>query len=97
MKEVNTPNTKILDNFEPYNDIWYKNCFYHALFPIVTHFNRNISPFLINDIFIYRYDKDKTGVKFTQEVLSKKSLLEILKSLGIIVNIKIASPNIIMI
>jgi len=85
---------KILDNFEPYNDIWYKNCFYHALFPIIKHFNRDIFPFIVNDIFIYKYNNSKVGVEFDLEIIEKDNIEKILEDMSISVFTKVESPNI---
>lgn len=88
-------NFEILDNFEPYNDIWYKNCFFHAFFSVVRHFNRDILPFIINDIFIYKYNDVKVDVKFGMEIVSKNSIESILENMDIGVITKVSSSDIV--
>lgn len=43
----------ILPNIEPFNDLYYRNCFYNSLFPAIRHFGRSIQPFMLNDLIVY--------------------------------------------
>lgn len=43
----------ILPNIEPFNDLYYRNCFYNSLFPVIRHFGRSILPFMLNDLIVY--------------------------------------------
>ncbi|RJX38048.1 hypothetical protein D3P09_18395 [Paenibacillus pinisoli] len=43
----------ILPDIEPFNDLYYRNCFYNSLFPAVRHFERSILPFMLNDLIVY--------------------------------------------
>ena len=36
---------KLLDNITPFNELFYKSCFYNSLFSVVTHFNKDLIPF----------------------------------------------------
>lgn len=84
-------NYKILDNIEPYNDIYYKNCFYQAFFPVVNHFNKDIALFLLNDIFVYDYDKEKDGLRFDLKALSIESESKLMEEIGIVLQAKKSS------
>ena len=86
---------KILDDFEPYNDIWYKSCFFHAFFPVIRHFNRDILPFISNEIFIYEYNETKTDYKLGMKVFEKNSVENILESMDINVMTKVETNDII--
>ncbi|MDR0268475.1 hypothetical protein [Paenibacillus sp.] len=46
-------NKNRIDGIVPFNEIYYKDCFYNSLFPIVLYFQKNILHFLVNDIFHY--------------------------------------------
>ncbi len=35
---------------EPFNDIWYKDCFYNGLMPIIKYFNGSIDDYIVNDL-----------------------------------------------
>ncbi|PZD96807.1 hypothetical protein DNH61_06310 [Paenibacillus sambharensis] len=48
---------------KPFREIYYKDCYYNALFPVLTYFNRPLTPFLLNDIFIYRYTPSSCVIK----------------------------------
>ncbi|MDT2241839.1 non-ribosomal peptide synthetase [Paenibacillus larvae] len=43
----------ILTPMEPFNDIFYKNCFYNSAFAVMKHFNRNAVDLIINDLGVY--------------------------------------------
>jgi amino acid adenylation domain-containing protein len=45
---------KILENIEPFNELFYKTCFYNSLFPVLGYFGESILPVLMNDIIMYR-------------------------------------------
>lgn len=94
MTVSNMYNSKILDNIEPFNDIFYKSCFYNAFFPVVIHFNKSIFPFLLNDIYIYDYDKTSYASKLNLRVLSIESEKQLLENKGIIINTKTVSNDI---
>ncbi|WP_127529467.1 SDR family NAD(P)-dependent oxidoreductase [Paenibacillus kobensis] len=47
------PETLILPGIEPFNDIFYRNCFYNSMFPVIRSFGRSIVPFLANDLVVY--------------------------------------------
>ncbi|GGG02026.1 beta-ketoacyl synthase N-terminal-like domain-containing protein [Paenibacillus aceti] len=44
----------VLPNIEPFNDLYYRNCFYNSFFPVVKHFGGSILPYLINDLLLYQ-------------------------------------------
>jgi hypothetical protein len=37
----------VLENIQPFNDVYYISCFYNSFFPVLTYFNKSIKPFLI--------------------------------------------------
>ncbi|MCX7923431.1 MAG: BtrH N-terminal domain-containing protein [Clostridia bacterium] len=76
-------NKKILDNVEPYNDLYYRSCFYNSLFPILGHFNKDIMHFLLNDIVAYYNDSNRDGIQFDINYLTIKPLEEVYKDVGI--------------
>lgn len=57
--EVDTPPVKevVLEGFEPFNDVFYKDCFYNAFFSVLKKYGRNIEHFLVNDLLVYGYDE----------------------------------------
>ncbi|EMS71434.1 hypothetical protein [Ruminiclostridium cellobioparum] len=71
-------NKKVLKNIEPFNDIFYKGCFYSSLFPIISSFNRNIMSILTNDIIIYNYAKDGNTILLNKIFKPVKDLEEVM-------------------
>jgi acyl transferase domain-containing protein len=85
--------SQILENIVPFNEVLYKDCFYNAFFPIIYHFNRDLHPFLADDLFIYQYHPAKQGIKIDIDYLSFKGMERILNELGINVDQKLVSDN----
>ena len=86
---------KILENIEPFNEVFYKSCVYNALFPVIRHYNKSIMPFLVNDIITYNFDRDKSGVKLQAKFITVKDENTILDEMGITYSSKIASSDVI--
>lgn len=86
IKETNSKN--ILGNIKPFNDIFYKSCFYNSLFPAINHFNRSIIPIIINDVNIYCYERDKAGMQLNAKHLSCSDAASILKKEGVAFEVK---------
>lgn len=57
---------KILNGIQPFNDIFYKNCFYNAAFPVLKYYNKSVLLFLVNDVILYT--KNKQGYINTEYV-----------------------------
>lgn len=84
--EVCTPNTAdslVLEPMLPFTDIFYKNCFYNSLFPVISHFGRGIQPFLVNNTGVYTYDESCGQIKLDSKYISEKNYLEVMDSMGI--------------
>jgi acyl transferase domain-containing protein len=82
------PGHKRLDNVEPFNEVFYKQCFYNSLFPVIFHFDRNVYPFLANDIVTYGSDRDRNWVNSDISYLSAINLRQVLNFMGISVHTK---------
>lgn len=74
---------KLLENFEPFKDLWYDKCYYHALFPVISHFNKDISSFLSNNIFAYSLKQQKDVLILELKNLSRKTSDDLLQDIGI--------------
>ncbi|MDR2932500.1 MAG: amino acid adenylation domain-containing protein [Oscillospiraceae bacterium] len=61
---------------EPFNDIFYKNCFYNSLFPVIRSFGLSIDPILANDLIYYAYKPD------TGDMISYESFQDIIEVVG---------------
>lgn len=49
-------------NIEPFVDVFYKDCFYHAYFPAVQSYGLSIRPYLLNTIASYGYSDIQGGL-----------------------------------
>lgn len=88
-------NSKVIENIEPFNDIYFKSCFYNSLFPVVNYFRSDLNSILFNDIIVYDSEPEKIepdiGVKYIP-VLSDEQLIDHLK---LEVEMKESCPDII--
>lgn len=67
----------ILPNIEPFNDLYYRNCFYNSFFPVVSHFGGSILPYLVNDLLLFhRTDTgDAEGYELRYEEIKPQETL----------------------
>lgn len=72
-------NNKVLIDIKPFNDVFYKSCFYNSVIPIIRHYDRNILHVLINDVIAYSGEMDN----FQVDYISIKSIEEIVKDMNI--------------
>ena len=61
---------KIIEGIEPFNEVFYRDCFYNSLFPIIKYFKRDILTFLINDVAVYKEDDKTSKLNFNAEFTS---------------------------
>ncbi|SHO53820.1 amino acid adenylation domain-containing protein [Anaerocolumna xylanovorans] len=62
-----------------FNDIFYKSCFYNSLFSLLRLNDKDLHPFYVNDMFIYKY---KNGI-LDIETVSKKNEDTLLAGQGV--------------
>jgi hypothetical protein len=80
---------------EPFNELYYKLCFYNSIFPVIHHFNRNILSILINDINFYDFNEINGSKRLTMDYHSYQPIEAVVQTLGINAVIKKESPDII--
>jgi hypothetical protein len=95
MAEISVYNNKIIDNIEPFNDVWYKYCFYSALFPIINCFCGTIIPFILNDIYFYDYQVESGTPLMSLKSNSIKTDMQLLNEFGISTLVKVKCENIV--
>ncbi len=54
---------RVQQDIEPFNEFFYKSCFFDSLFPVVKFYDRSILAFLVNDIVRYTYNEDTCAIK----------------------------------
>lgn len=86
---------KIIENINPYNDIFYNNCFFSSFFPVVEHFGRNILHFLVNDIVIYSHSTKSNISNINVDYIPVKNMDMLIDEVGLHLERKIKSENVI--
>ncbi|URZ07046.1 SDR family NAD(P)-dependent oxidoreductase [Clostridium felsineum] len=84
-------NEKIVAHVEPFNDLFYKNCFYNSVFPIVKYYKKDIGYIMANDVITYSYSDNNIKVKYNEIELMDN----VVSSMGIKCNAEIKVENII--
>lgn len=84
---------KEIENINPFNDIYYKNCFYNSFFPIVYHFSKSIYNILANDVI--RYENNKNSKTINIDYIECEDMLSMVNEIGIKVDTKMKSENVI--
>lgn len=67
-KIVRVNGQKVIKNIIPFNNIFYKSCFYNALFTSLQHFNKSILQFLSAEVYKYEWNQqnnDQMGFQLT--------------------------------
>lgn len=49
---------KQIRHIQPYNDVFYRSCFFNCYFSVVRSFHEELYPYLLNDSYSYVTDKD---------------------------------------
>lgn len=83
--------TLILPGVEPFNDIFYRNCFFNSTFPAVRSFGRSIAPFLANDWVAYAAADGEYTVHYTPF----RPMEEVFALAGVRAETKCGSDNIV--
>lgn len=47
-----------IPGIQPFNDLFYRSCFFNCYFSVVRSFQQEIYPYLLNDIYSYQLDED---------------------------------------
>lgn len=86
--------SKIIDNVEPFNEIFYRDCVYNALFPALIHYGKGIDNFLANDIIFYTMEEENWK-SLDAKVHSCIRIDELLESSGLEVHLTAKEEDII--
>lgn len=80
-------NKKELKNIQPFDDIFFKRCNYNPLFTALKYYNKDVMPFIINDINLYTVNNnflESKNVEFYSNYISIKKDEDILSEMGIL-------------
>lgn len=77
----------VINDISPWNELYFKNCYYSSLFPVLLHFKKSITPVILNDVFVYSFDQEKHNVDplnsgFELKNFEISTLKDIYKELG---------------
>lgn len=87
--------TRILHGIQPFNDFFFKSCFFNSFFPIVKYFGGELSPYFFSDLIVYR-EKEKINRKWIDmEYIPIIDFDELLSDSNINVNYKVLRSNVI--
>ncbi|MGO4529162.1 beta-ketoacyl synthase N-terminal-like domain-containing protein [Paenibacillus sp. 2TAF8] len=73
--------TVTIEGMIPFNELFYKSCFYNSFLPVLSHYNCSIETVLLNDIFVYH--NGFTWKEFAVESIVLKNWSEMQERLGL--------------
>lgn len=79
---------KVLDNIEPFNDIFYQRCFFNSFFPIANHFKVNVLDIIVNYTNIYKLNEINGISTLDIMYIPDKSLEQLINELGLQAEVK---------
>ncbi|MDR2045184.1 MAG: amino acid adenylation domain-containing protein [Clostridium sp.] len=73
----------VLEGIQPFNEIFYRSCFYNSAFPILLWYGREPLSLLVNELLIYRCDTQAAVPRLQTDYRTCRSLEEIMREEGI--------------
>lgn len=77
------PIKKKLDGIEPFNEIFYKDCFFNSFFAVANYFKRNGDRIFANDTFVYSQTDKKDPLNLEVEYITDEALVDLIEQCGI--------------
>lgn len=66
----------VLSSIKPFNDIYYKNCFYNSLFPVLQFFHLSVLPVIVNDVICYNAPKPGEDAVIYESLTAIEDILQ---------------------
>ncbi|HEX9061733.1 MAG TPA: hypothetical protein VF941_16260, partial [Clostridia bacterium] len=79
---------RIIENMEPFNEIYFKSCFYNSLFPVINHFRSDINRILTNEIIVYDLENEKDDSSIRIKYIPVLGQEDLINNLGLDVEMK---------
>lgn len=73
----------IILGVEPWQELYYNNCFYPPLLTAISYLRGNVFPFLINDFFCYSYNEKDPVFRISCSNIKIEKDVDILYNMGI--------------
>lgn len=74
---------QMLNLIEPFNDVYYINCYYSCLFSTIKYLGKDIKDLLVNTIYCYEVSQLYDKIIFSTEIGRKDEVAAQLKTMGI--------------
>ncbi|WP_438431724.1 amino acid adenylation domain-containing protein [Gorillibacterium sp. sgz500922] len=75
-----------VDELVPYNDLFYRKCFYNSLFSMLAYYGQTILPIFASDIVAYTFDEKR--LIFDVKSVNEKTIERVLADMGIVLEAK---------
>ena len=76
--------SKIIPGVKPWNEAYFINCYYSALFPMIQHYKKSIDPIILNNYFLYKLKKKNNINMLDLDFGTFRNHDEILSDMGIL-------------
>ncbi|MDT0125300.1 BtrH N-terminal domain-containing protein [Paenibacillus sp. RRE4] len=71
----------VIEGIEPYNELFFDNCFYNSFFPIIRAFHKDELPFFLNENIVYELSQNANEAVIGCRYRQKHSFAELVESL----------------
>ncbi|MGE5632635.1 MAG: amino acid adenylation domain-containing protein [Caulobacteraceae bacterium] len=94
-ENLDIPESKILEGVQPFNDVFYRSCFYHSLFPALRYLNCDLESIFANELIMYTYQQEENGIGLSIKYDEVEDMDKVLEESGVICYTKVRSFDII--
>ncbi|MFZ5351466.1 MAG: hypothetical protein ACOZCL_01945 [Bacillota bacterium] len=78
------PQSWVIPELIPFNDIFYRNCYANSLFPIMKYYGKDILSILVNDVLLYEFENGDIKIeKFSVNYFPVKSINDVITEEGL--------------
>nr|WP_297934398.1 amino acid adenylation domain-containing protein [uncultured Lachnoclostridium sp.] len=96
VEEVISSKKVNIESITAFNEVFYKDCFYNALFPALQYAHKEINRILCKDVFLYKGIKSDGRMQLTSKIFAGKGIEELLVTcLGIFTVVKMDESSLV--
>jgi acyl carrier protein len=74
---------RVLLDITPFNDVYYRSCYFSALIPAIIYFGGDYFRLFCNDIMLFHLKDEQKQVRISTEYFSQLTTEEVLQSMGL--------------
>lgn len=84
-----------LPDIQPFNEVYYKDCFFNAFFAIARYFGKETDPFFANDTAVFTAYDGEDPLKLDMEYVPSKPMIGLAEEHGIVMQATVVCSDIV--